>query len=69
MIKNGYSLNDDSIGVVFNDLTNLLLLVDGANIQSDGQLLSGASNATVFKIFLPITPSIYANTPAHNYSL
>ena len=29
----GYSLNDDSIGVVFNDLTKLLLLADGANIH------------------------------------
>ena len=25
----GYALNDDSIGVVFNDLTKLLLLADG----------------------------------------
>merc|ERR1719259_366012 len=29
----GYSLNDDSIGVVFNDLTKLLLLADGQNIH------------------------------------
>lgn len=29
----GYSLNDDSIGVVFNDLTKLLLLADGLNIH------------------------------------
>jgi len=29
----GYSLNDDSIGVVFNDLTKLLLLADGTNIH------------------------------------
>jgi len=29
----GYSLNDDSIGVVFNDLTKLLLLADGGNIH------------------------------------
>merc|ERR1719403_13417 len=29
----GYSLNDDSIGVVFNDLTKLLLLADGSNIH------------------------------------
>ena len=29
----GYSLNDDSIGVVFNDLTILLLLADGQNIH------------------------------------
>ncbi|XP_023323849.1 serine/threonine-protein kinase PLK1 isoform X1 [Eurytemora carolleeae] len=29
----GYSLNDDSIGVVFNDLTKLLLLADGHNIH------------------------------------
>merc|ERR1719481_2445541 len=29
----GYSLNDDSIGVVFNDLTKLLLLSDGLNIH------------------------------------
>lgn len=29
----GYSLNDDSIGVVFNDLTKLLLLADGNNIH------------------------------------
>jgi len=29
----GYSLNDDSIGVVFNDLTKLLLLEDGGNIH------------------------------------
>jgi len=29
----GYSLNDDSIGVVFNDLTKLLLLADGCNIH------------------------------------
>jgi len=29
----GYSLNDDSIGVVFNDLTKLLLLADGVNIH------------------------------------
>merc|ERR1719228_2176723 len=29
----GYSLNDDSIGVVFNDLTKLLLLSDGHNIH------------------------------------
>ena len=27
------SLNDDSIGVVFNDLTKLLLLSDGHNIH------------------------------------
>lgn len=36
----GYSLNDDSIGVVFNDLTKLLLLSDGHNIHYidvDGQ--------------------------------
>ena len=30
----GYSLNDDSIGVVFNDLVKLLLLADGANIPT-----------------------------------
>lgn len=29
----GYSLNDDSIGVVFNDMTKLLLLADGHNIH------------------------------------
>jgi len=29
----GYSLNDDSIGVVFNDLTKLLLLADEQNIH------------------------------------
>ena len=29
----GYSLNDDSIGVVFNDQTKLLLLADGVNIH------------------------------------
>jgi len=29
----GYALNDDSIGVVFNDLTKLLLLSDGSNIH------------------------------------
>jgi len=29
----GYSLNDDSIGVVFNDLTKLLLLSDGHSIH------------------------------------
>jgi len=29
----GYALNDDSIGVVFNDLTKLLLLADGQNIH------------------------------------
>ena len=29
----GYALNDDSIGVVFNDLTKLLLLADGLNIH------------------------------------
>jgi len=29
----GYSLNDDSIGVVFNDLTKLLLLADSHNIH------------------------------------
>merc|ERR1719391_710338 len=29
----GYSLNDDSIGVVFNDLTKLLLLADTHNIH------------------------------------
>ena len=29
----GYSLNDESIGVVFNDLTKLLLLADGLNIH------------------------------------
>merc|ERR1719342_954685 len=29
----GYCLNDDSIGVVFNDLTKLLLLADGQNIH------------------------------------
>jgi len=29
----GYSLNDDSIGVVFNDLTKLLLLADGHHIH------------------------------------
>ncbi|XP_023331848.1 serine/threonine-protein kinase PLK1 [Eurytemora carolleeae] len=29
----GYSLNDDSIGVVFNDLTKLLLLADGHSIH------------------------------------
>merc|ERR1712109_336288 len=28
----GYALSDDSIGVVFNDLTKLLLLSDGSNI-------------------------------------
>ena len=26
----GYALSDDSIGVVFNDLTKLLLLADGS---------------------------------------
>lgn len=29
----GYSLNDDSIGVVFNDLTKLVLLADGRSIH------------------------------------
>jgi len=29
----GYALNDESIGVVFNDLTKLLLLADGLNIH------------------------------------
>jgi len=29
----GYSLNDDSIGVVFNDQTKLLLLADGCNLH------------------------------------
>jgi polo-like kinase 1 len=29
----GYSLNDDSIGVVFNDMTKLLLLADSHNIH------------------------------------
>jgi len=29
----GYALSDDSIGVVFNDLTKLLLLSDGSNIH------------------------------------
>jgi len=29
----GYSLNDDSIGVVFNDKTKLMLLADGCNIH------------------------------------
>ena len=28
-----YSLNDDSIGVVFNDKTKLMLLADGGNIH------------------------------------
>ena len=28
-----FSLNDDSIGVVFNDLTKLLLLADSHNIH------------------------------------
>ena len=28
-----FSLNDDSIGVVFNDMTKLLLLADGHNIH------------------------------------
>ena len=28
-----YSLNDDSIGVVFNDRTKLLLLADGCNLH------------------------------------
>ena len=29
----GYALNDESIGVVFNDLSKLLLLADGLNIH------------------------------------
>jgi len=29
----GYQLSDDTIGVIFNDLTKLLLLVDGKSIQ------------------------------------
>ena len=29
----GYSLNDDSKGVVFNDVTKLVLLADGHNIH------------------------------------
>ena len=28
-----YRLNDDSVGIVFNDLTKLLLLADGLNIH------------------------------------
>ena len=35
----GYQLSDDTIGVIFNDLTKLLLLVDGKWVISTVHVL------------------------------